>query len=70
MTATPPPSHNVLRTTWSVVHALVVLAVVLLVLTWWMTDGQGAALASSCWERITDVQQSIAHLLRYPWDDE
>ena len=68
MSATPPPSHQVIRVTWSVVHTLLVLTMIGVAVVWWVTDGQGSALTTSWWAKLTEIQQTIAHSVRYPWD--
>lgn len=62
-----PLSYSLFRTTWTVIH-LVLLAAGFVLLVWWAnTDGHGAAFLSAWTQWSQLVFNTVFNLIPFPW---
>jgi hypothetical protein len=62
-----PTAYYLFRTVWSVMH-LVMLAALLAVILWSIYDSQGVRFLSAWWKISASISATIFHALPFPWD--
>lgn len=63
-----PIAYYVFRTVWSVMHLVMLAALLVAVILWSVHDDQGLRFISAWWRMSISVSATIFHALPFPWD--
>ncbi|MBK6872749.1 MAG: hypothetical protein IPJ14_16330 [Kineosporiaceae bacterium] len=67
MTSQIPVAHRVLRRSWSVLHLVTIVLAFLLLVSWYVTDGNGSRLVQGWWDWSWFLQWKVFHVVDFPW---
>ncbi|MCZ2817253.1 hypothetical protein [Modestobacter sp. VKM Ac-2984] len=62
-----PPSYQAYRGLWSLLHVALLAVGAMLLGSWWFTDSNGSDLVAGWWAWASNVQQTLFHLIPFPW---
>lgn len=62
-----PLVYALFRTLWSSVHVVLVALALGMLTIWFFDDHQGTNLIASIWTTLTEMQYSIANVIKFPW---
>jgi hypothetical protein len=63
-----PNAYYLFRTAWSVMHLVLLVALLVAVILWSVHDGQGARFLSAWWRTSLSISATIFHALPFPWE--
>ena len=63
-----PIAYYLFRTVWSVMHLVMLAALLVTVILWAIHDGQGVSFISAWWTMSISISATIFHALPFPWD--
>lgn len=63
-----PTAYALFRAAWSAVHFILLAALFLAVVLWWLDDGQGGRLLADWWRGSVSVSAAIFNAMPFPWD--
>jgi hypothetical protein len=63
-----PIAYYLFRTAWSVMHLVLLAALLVAVVMWFVHDGQGVRFISAWWRISISISAAIFHVLPFPWD--
>ena len=63
-----PTAYYLFRTAWSVIHLVMLAALLVAVILWSVHDGQGARFIAAWWRMSISISATIFHALPFPWE--
>ena len=63
-----PIAYYLFRTAWSVMHLVMLAALLVAVILWSVHDGQGVRFLSDWWRMSVGISATIFHAMPFPWD--
>jgi hypothetical protein len=63
-----PIAYYVFRTVWSVMHLVMLAALLVAMILWSVHDDQGARFISAWWRMSLSISATIFHALPFPWE--
>ncbi|ALP49128.1 hypothetical protein BSP99_02090 [Corynebacterium glutamicum] len=66
-TLSVPTSYRVFRMVTSLIHGLMVVALLTFFVLWFLDEGQGAAYLQTLLARIGGLGEVLSGLIPYPW---
>ncbi|WP_105034917.1 hypothetical protein [Cryobacterium aureum] len=63
-----PFAYRLYRDTWSALHFALVVIAFTAVAMWLLDGGRGLQIASDFWLTLSNMQQTITRVIRFPWE--